>query len=174
MSEKKSDSPEDAIFIHGIGIGNYRSFGPDLQRIGPFNKVNLFIGRNNSGKSNVLRFIHTYYVPTMRSLARNDPITGFLSEQQKKDFDSDKHFGNTIQPVRFATAVSTVSPAFDASVQAVVPSRVRNRHATIQFIKDSLSQPGFLDPTTGLTWSEFEAAPKASEPFRVPGCLVSP
>ena len=44
-------------FLHGFGISGYRSFGPDIQRIGPFQKINVFIGRNNSGKSNILRII---------------------------------------------------------------------------------------------------------------------
>jgi len=38
------------IFLEGLAIGGYRSFGP-VQRIGPFASVNLFIGPNNSGKS---------------------------------------------------------------------------------------------------------------------------
>lgn len=49
------------IFIEGLGISGYRSFGPDIQRIGPFNKINFFIGQNNSGKSNILRFLKERY-----------------------------------------------------------------------------------------------------------------
>jgi len=48
------------MYIDGIGISNYRSFG-DLQLIGPFSKINFLIGQNNSGKSNVLLFLHLYY-----------------------------------------------------------------------------------------------------------------
>lgn len=41
--------------IAGFGVGGYRSFGgPDLQYIGPMNKVHLLAGPNNSGKSNLL------------------------------------------------------------------------------------------------------------------------
>jgi AAA15 family ATPase/GTPase len=47
------------MFIDGIGISGYRSFGQEVQRIGPFKKINLIIGQNNSGKSNVLRFLMT-------------------------------------------------------------------------------------------------------------------
>jgi len=43
--------------LKGIGIGEYRSFG-DLQAIGSLGKINLFVGPNNSGKSNILRFIN--------------------------------------------------------------------------------------------------------------------
>jgi len=49
------------MFIDGIGISGYRSFSREVQRIGPFKKINLIIGQNNSGKSNVLRFIKDHY-----------------------------------------------------------------------------------------------------------------
>ncbi len=39
----------------GFGISGFRSFGPDPQYIAPLNKINVFAGRNNSGKSNILR-----------------------------------------------------------------------------------------------------------------------
>jgi chromosome segregation ATPase len=47
--------------IHGFSLAGYRSFGPNLQRFGPCSKINLIVGQNNSGKSNVLRFICTKY-----------------------------------------------------------------------------------------------------------------
>lgn len=41
----------------GFGIAGFRSFSrPEPVVIGPLAKVNLFAGRNNAGKSNVLRF----------------------------------------------------------------------------------------------------------------------
>lgn len=47
--------------ILGFGISGYRSFGSALQRVGPCRKINLIIGQNNSGKSNILKFIHDHY-----------------------------------------------------------------------------------------------------------------
>lgn len=41
--------------MQGFGIAGFRSFGPEPQYIAPLEKVNLFVGQNNSGKSNVLR-----------------------------------------------------------------------------------------------------------------------
>jgi AAA15 family ATPase/GTPase len=46
----------EPILIEGLSIGGFRSFGA-VQRIGPFKKVNVFVGANNSGKSNVLSYI---------------------------------------------------------------------------------------------------------------------
>lgn len=49
--------------IKNLAIGGYRSFGKDIQYFENFEKVNLFIGRNNSGKSNILRFISEILSP---------------------------------------------------------------------------------------------------------------
>lgn len=46
--------------LKNLAIGGYRSFG-SVQYFDNFSKINLFIGRNNSGKSNVLRFINEVY-----------------------------------------------------------------------------------------------------------------
>jgi hypothetical protein len=41
--------------LKGFGIAGFRSFGPDVQNLGPLDKINLLVGRNNVGKSNILR-----------------------------------------------------------------------------------------------------------------------
>lgn len=52
-----------AIFLNGLGLRNYRSIGPDLQKMAPFKKFNFFIGANNSGKSTILNFIFEHLPP---------------------------------------------------------------------------------------------------------------
>lgn len=39
----------------GFGLSGFRSFGPDPQFFAPLSKVNIVVGQNNAGKSNVLR-----------------------------------------------------------------------------------------------------------------------
>lgn len=41
-----------------FGIANFRSFNSDGVSLEEINKINILIGKNNSGKSNVLRFLH--------------------------------------------------------------------------------------------------------------------
>jgi hypothetical protein len=53
--------------IRGISIGDYRSIG-ETQTIEPLGKINLLVGPNNSGKSNVLRFINENLVPLMMQI----------------------------------------------------------------------------------------------------------
>ena len=45
--------------ITGFGIANYRSFLGEGSFVHDFGKVNVFIGKNNSGKSNILRFLQS-------------------------------------------------------------------------------------------------------------------
>ncbi len=43
--------------LKGFGVTGYRSFGPVPQFMHPLEKINLIVGRNNAGKSNVLRLV---------------------------------------------------------------------------------------------------------------------
>ncbi|MCI5211696.1 MAG: hypothetical protein D3910_23605 [Candidatus Electrothrix sp. ATG2] len=49
------------IIIPNLAIAGYRSFGREPQYFDQFAKINLFIGQNNAGKSNVLRFLMELY-----------------------------------------------------------------------------------------------------------------
>lgn len=49
------------ILIPNLAIAGYRSFGAQTQYFDRFAKINIFIGQNNAGKSNVLRFLHEVY-----------------------------------------------------------------------------------------------------------------
>jgi predicted ATPase len=55
--------------LQGFGIESFRSFGKGVQFVGPLEKVNIIIGENNSGKSNVARFIKKVTYPLLRSSA---------------------------------------------------------------------------------------------------------
>jgi predicted ATPase len=56
------------IYIDGFGFSGYRSFGKNIQRVGPLNKINIFAGQNNSGKSNILNYLMYQYVPIVQSV----------------------------------------------------------------------------------------------------------
>lgn len=57
--------------LKGFGLAGYRSFGSEIQRIGPLSKVNLIAGPNNTGKSNLLRFLTEQYSKWSDAVARN-------------------------------------------------------------------------------------------------------
>jgi hypothetical protein len=58
------------MHLEGFGIGNYRSFRAH-QRIGPLSKVNLFVGGNNTGKSNILRFLRDHLSDSLGAIYEN-------------------------------------------------------------------------------------------------------
>ena len=59
------------MYIDGKGISGYRSVGGPVQYIGPFSKVNLFIGQNKSGKSNILHFLTKHYKKALKGITQN-------------------------------------------------------------------------------------------------------
>lgn len=65
--------------IPNLAIGGYRSFGT-VQRFENFSKINLFIGRNNSGKSNVLRFLAEIYSANWEKSPQIDQLSRHLPD----------------------------------------------------------------------------------------------
>ncbi|MBV1928250.1 MAG: ATP-binding protein [Gammaproteobacteria bacterium] len=69
----------------GFGFSGYRSIGDDLVKISPLQKVNLIIGKNNVGKSNIINFLkyqYPYFVKKARNksqLSRQDEVIPFAS-----------------------------------------------------------------------------------------------
>ncbi len=49
------------MLLKGFGFSGYRSIGNDLIKIAPLKKVNLIIGQNNVGKSNIINFLNDQY-----------------------------------------------------------------------------------------------------------------
>jgi hypothetical protein len=73
----QDDFQSKRIFIPGFSLSGYRSFGTALQEIGPLGRLNLFIGPNNCGKSNVLRFVHHWYSMLFQKANSLEPF-GYL------------------------------------------------------------------------------------------------
>jgi AAA domain, putative AbiEii toxin, Type IV TA system len=61
MSISTEASKKESIIIRNLAIAGYRSFGAEPQYFPRFSKINLLIGQNNAGKSNVIRFLSEIY-----------------------------------------------------------------------------------------------------------------
>lgn len=53
-------------FLRGFGFSGFRSFSDDIEIFNDLKKVNLLIGLNNCGKSNVLSFLCNYLHPLLK------------------------------------------------------------------------------------------------------------
>lgn len=61
------------MFIDGLAVAGFRSLGNQCHRIGPLGKMNIFIGQNNSGKSNILSFLACHYKAVVESASGQRP-----------------------------------------------------------------------------------------------------
>lgn len=52
---------KNTVFLKSIAFSGYKSFGSKIQKLDNLSKINIFIGPNNYGKSNVLRVINEIY-----------------------------------------------------------------------------------------------------------------
>jgi predicted ATPase len=105
-------------FLHGLALANYRGIGPDLQKIGPFQDINFFIGPNNAGKSTVLNFLASHLGSNNQSHKKWERQFG----------GTDVHIGNSADKVVFgiaaltqgSTAISHLEPGLRYELQRVI------------------------------------------------------
>ncbi|MCH8029122.1 MAG: AAA family ATPase [Candidatus Dadabacteria bacterium] len=86
------------MILDGFGIAGYRSFGEEIVFIPDLGKVNVFIGKNNSGKSNILRFCKH-----LSEIELNKPYKNFNDEL---DYNKDL----TEKDIKFALQIKKDSP----------------------------------------------------------------
>ena len=119
------------MFIDGLGIAGYRSFGHEVQRLGPFTKVNVIVGQNNSGKSNVLRMIARHLREVCNSIASSRGSLGTFEA-------IDRHIGpgseNSIridlglcfESTLYQRRIDSVQDKLDRGAQELVARAIRS------------------------------------------------
>lgn len=136
--------------ISTLAIRGYRSFGPAWQRFSSFAKINLLIGQNNCGKSNVLHFI-------------SDWLTGMLVAKKSVLGDHDKHLPDK-GPVGYAFRMNPVGAEsqmsseyakdLDAHAKRIVEKILRKK---AEKDKDALGPWWFFHESSALDttgWAE--------------------
>ena len=105
-------------FIDGLGIAGYRSFGPEVQRFGPFGKVNMIVGKNNSGKSNILRLIAKHLQEVAKSASGSpggkagfDQIDRYMGAGSTNSIRID--FGQSLEGARLDEMLGEINNSHD-------------------------------------------------------------
>jgi predicted ATP-dependent endonuclease of OLD family len=131
------------IYIHGFGVKGYRSFGTTHQRVGPFSKVNLFLGQNNSGKSNILRFLQEHYFKVAKAAHKLESHSFDDLEVHKRLDASSEQF-----------EVAFIKKFDDAFLETAFGGRFTNSPDIGEYLRDFLSCDIFtLD---GISWLIYE------------------
>jgi len=148
---KMLDFEESIVLLKGFGFSGYRSFGNELTKIAPLRKVNLIIGKNNIGKSNIVNFLseqYSYFV----SKAKNQRQIGKHQDITFKDIDrhiSEKRADHRISFPVFRSEI-------DEYIRKLLPDDQRNR-AHRELAKKLLTSEHFSD-VNGDVWFTYKSA----------------
>jgi predicted ATPase len=127
------------MLIEGFGIAGFRSFGPKLQRISPCAKVNLLVGQNNSGKSNVLLFLAHHFKNAVEAARA---VGSFPLEQL------DRHIGRELVNPIFALAMSFEGERYKTLADSLPSDRLR-------FLLDGVLRSAAFTRGDNAAWFEF-------------------
>lgn len=134
------------MFIDGIGIGGYRSFGSEPQRIGPFEKINLFIGQNNSGKSNILLFLARRYKLVLQS----------FQGMNSYSFDQiDRHLGDTSGKLSIEVGLKIDGNNYQVILKKYEDG-LKRKNPNLKFLESVISC-NTLTHGTKVAWFRYEA-----------------
>jgi AAA ATPase domain len=137
--------------IQGFGFSGYRSVGKDLIKIGPLKKINLIIGQNNSGKSNIVRFLYKHFNEILKSLNLNQISSGTNISFEPIDINKK----DNQSPLRFSLCINNS----------------QHSYANRPEIKKIIDSNVFIDPRdNNYSWFEFESS-YLNEPYR-PSYLI--
>lgn len=132
---------EKSIYIKGFAIGGYRSFGAEMQWLDPCSQINIIIGQNNVGKSNILRFLAEKYKAIVDN-ARNTGTPRFdTQERYRLSTDCPTSVGLVIR-FNYQTTGETmrVMPLLDKLVSELSKN---GKYTKLKFVEKNLA----LSPT---------------------------
>lgn len=118
-----------SLLLNGFGFSGYRSFGDDLVKIAPLKKVNLIIGQNNSGKSNIISFLSKHY--------HNVKVQSSKSSYAFTDADKHLFQKNPKYRISYPYTLSEVRDCIERKSQ-------RSNHI-IQMALEVMKAPSFFD-----------------------------
>ena len=144
---------DDSILLEAFALGGYRSFG-EIQRFEKLAKINLLIGQNNSGKSNVLRFLDKI-IPWFSNVSRNfnQKYTWNLGDL---DINIPIH-----HPFKFGIPIKTISTEVEKFLNNQEPLHAKNISKHINLIASLLTEKAELDNTTSA-WFFFDSTMKVT------------
>jgi predicted ATP-dependent endonuclease of OLD family len=137
------------MFIDGFGLAGYASFGPTLQTLGPFRKINLFIGQNNAGKSNLLLFLNRRFSQFITSSSSGNP----------SDFKfSPLEFSQGVNPpkIEFSLGVDPNGEMYKRFLESFTENLSRNA-VPIDYVNAVLGSKT-LTQGTGLVWVSYSTS----------------
>ncbi|MGO8942442.1 MAG: AAA family ATPase [Syntrophobacteraceae bacterium] len=143
------------MFIEGLGIAGYRSFGNEVQRIGPFEKINIFIGQNNSGKSNILLFLCRHFRTIVNCISQPGPL-GFSP--------LDRPLGDSTGQFVMELGVKVGGPVHKALLERK-PNLSVVQAEQVKSLSERIFGSKVLSPDTALAWFRYTSSNRGQPAF---------
>lgn len=140
-------------FIENITINNFKSIQNLV--IEDFNRINLFIGRPNTGKSNLLEALSLFSLPYYK-YNQNKKITNFIRLENKAELFFD---GNVDAPIRIETNIADCEINYinTAKTTGTSPPLLRQLIINLHFKQDNKALIFTLDEKLNIkTQSKIE------------------
>ena len=94
--------------FYGFAFAGYRSIGTAMAKIAPLRKINFIVGQNNSGKSNIIGFLHKQFSLFYRlAKAENNGVKTF------EPIDMPLHAGQVIHRIGFPISIPLIEEYID-------------------------------------------------------------
>jgi len=146
----------DVNDFQGFGFSGYRSIGEQTVKIGPIKKINFIIGQNNTGKSNIINYLHQHYGYFLEKVksGRNYQYQRTNTQDKPSFSELDKTIGSRSNKVSVAFSLNEKSLA--TFVHSLIPSDLNVLHKDL--IKSQLMRLlSWFRTDNGLYWFEYAA-----------------
>ena len=125
------------MLFDGFAFSGYRSVGDELLKVAPLKKINLIIGPNNSGKSNIINFLYKHYHGLKTAINSQQPAKTPFSEM-------DHHQSSHPAKARVAFPINTQSDDFQEFLDTKTTGRPEEPQLQ-DFITALLTSPRCCD-----------------------------
>ena len=134
-------------YIDGFGISGFRSFGSDIQLFPSLDKINLIIGQNNSGKSNVLRWLSNHFANIIDSCRSSKQFAPFK--------ELDRHLGGDTGVFTFCIGLSLSGEKYSLWEEQL-KKRISGK-SNFNYIERIINSQ-VVSPEKETAWFKYEAA----------------
>lgn len=136
------------MYLNGFCFNGYRSFGKELSQIAPLKKINLIVGANNSGKSNVINFLTHHFKALCERTAQINNTALNLS-----DLDLHKNSTGIASLTHFGLSLPSTGEKYDDYINKFIERNlnVPRSHAHANHVEKILNSKIFKDDN-GLIW----------------------
>ncbi|MCD4823079.1 MAG: ATP-binding protein [Phycisphaerae bacterium] len=134
------------IYIDGFGISGFRSFGSETQLFSSLDKINLIIGQNNSGKSNILRWLSNHFAEIIECCKISNQFVPFT--------ELDRHMGGGTGVFTFDIGLSLSGERYSLWKEQL--KQKIGVHLNLNCIECIVNSP-VVSPDNKTAWFKYEA-----------------